>query len=449
MPRDDGRAGHASSGIMGRLSIDPAADAGSNQRECGLIMEPEVDRALDNLSKSGKGHQAPPRRESMSMMAAAGPYADYGALVDRPTPSTIAELVLDPRLGNPSPRHHSVTDFDPMRSQSASNLQNFYASQRYQSRHSEVEQMQQAKRRMAAQRERELRNYHQEQQYHRSESRRSRPSYGAAADQGPGSEASTQGKADRSISPSAMNEEDRRELIARQRRALYGDEGTMLYDGSTLKEANHTPRPNVPPTRPTVSAVSSQGPPPQTYNTFGKTQDSPSGATTEGMGANAGHEQPHAGKGPSPNTHHSRSRANSNSSPSSNNQSFSLFDGAAQPSSRTSTSSPGESPSRPHKATGTPIGGVAPIGTRPAPGPAVHPALNKRSTTPLPSPLSYGFASADKAPVSSSTVNERSTSAASNPPVANKDGNVNNMHWGNNSGVWGKNPLGVQASVWG
>jgi hypothetical protein len=31
-----------------------------------------------------------------------------------------------------------------------------------------VEQMMQAKRRMAAQRERELRNYHQEQQYNRS-----------------------------------------------------------------------------------------------------------------------------------------------------------------------------------------------------------------------------------------------------------------------------------------
>ena len=66
-------------------------------------------------------------------------------------------------------RHHSVSDFDPMRSTSASNLQNFYASQRFQPRHNEAEQMQQAKRRMAAQRERELRNYHQEQQYNRSE----------------------------------------------------------------------------------------------------------------------------------------------------------------------------------------------------------------------------------------------------------------------------------------
>jgi hypothetical protein len=65
---------------------------------------------------------------------------------------------------------HSISEFDPARSHSASNLQNFYASQRFQSRPNEAEQMMQAKRRMAAQRERELRNYHQEQQYNRSKS---------------------------------------------------------------------------------------------------------------------------------------------------------------------------------------------------------------------------------------------------------------------------------------
>ena len=62
---------------------------------------------------------------------------------------------------------HSVGDFRPP-SRSASNVQNYYAAQRYQGRPSETDQMMQAKRRMAAQRERELRNYHQEQQYNRS-----------------------------------------------------------------------------------------------------------------------------------------------------------------------------------------------------------------------------------------------------------------------------------------
>ena len=65
-------------------------------------------------------------------------------------------------------RHHSVSDYDAMRPHSASNLQGFYAAQRYPARSNEAEQVMQAKRRMAAQRERELRNYHQEQQYNRS-----------------------------------------------------------------------------------------------------------------------------------------------------------------------------------------------------------------------------------------------------------------------------------------
>jgi hypothetical protein len=64
-------------------------------------------------------------------------------------------------------RHHSVSDYD-MRPHSASNLQNFYANQRFAPRPNENDSMMQAKRRMAAQRERELRNYHQEQQFNRS-----------------------------------------------------------------------------------------------------------------------------------------------------------------------------------------------------------------------------------------------------------------------------------------
>jgi hypothetical protein len=64
-----------------------------------------------------------------------------------------------------------MANFDDARGpHTQSNLQNFYATQRHQSSRgsNEAEQMMQAKRRMAAQRERELRNYHQEQQYNRS-----------------------------------------------------------------------------------------------------------------------------------------------------------------------------------------------------------------------------------------------------------------------------------------
>jgi hypothetical protein len=82
----------------------------------------------------------------------------------------VAKLKIDIVSGNRMHGgRHSVGDFDPSRPHSGANLQNFYASQRHQGRHNDAEQMLQAKRRMAAQRERELRNYHQEQQYNRSE----------------------------------------------------------------------------------------------------------------------------------------------------------------------------------------------------------------------------------------------------------------------------------------
>lgn len=70
----------------------------------------------------------------------------------------------------PGPRSHSVNNFDDARGPPGANLHNFYASQRHQSSRgsNEAEQVMQAKRRMAAQRERELRNLHTEQQYQRS-----------------------------------------------------------------------------------------------------------------------------------------------------------------------------------------------------------------------------------------------------------------------------------------
>lgn len=76
----------------------------------------------------------------------------------------------DPRMGGNGPtRHSSGSDYESGRPGSAG-LQGYIQGQRFPGgRQSEAEQMLQAKRRMAAQRERELRNYHQEQQYNRSE----------------------------------------------------------------------------------------------------------------------------------------------------------------------------------------------------------------------------------------------------------------------------------------
>ena len=95
------------------------------------------------------------------------------SLVSVLRPSVVACIMIntlsDPRMQGPS-RHQSIGgEFDGMRSHSShssSSVQGYLAHQRFPPRINEAEHM--AKRRAAAQRERELRNYHQEQQYNRS-----------------------------------------------------------------------------------------------------------------------------------------------------------------------------------------------------------------------------------------------------------------------------------------
>lgn len=228
-----------------------------------------------------------------------------------------------------------------------------------------------------------------------------------------------------------MSEEERRELIARQRAQLYG-EGPAFSENGGFDE-NGTPRPGTQGSG-SQSATGIRGHSPLAFEQF-NAQSTPAEkpAPTEPQPATQAPGAPGQ----------QRSRANSTSSPSSNpTSSFSLFESAAQQSSRTSTSSPGGSP--PHPGGKAPTSStVAPIGTRPS-GQAPNPALNKRSTTPLPSPLSYGFAAADD---SQPEKDVRTTSASANPSSqAQQD---HGLGWGSKSGVWGKNPLGVPASVWG
>lgn len=328
-----------------------------------------------------------------------------------------------------SPRHHSGSDYDGTRSHSASNLQNYYANQRFQPRHNDADQMMQAKRRMAAQRERELRNYHQEQQYNRSKCRASCMSTMSIIVNGTGVVADVAGpKSDRSMSPNAMTDDERRELLARQHRALYGNDSSLYSDRPVSQDA-----------RVTAGIAGVRGNSPLAYDPFSMQAQVSSAESAAQMPAreqmqnkdSAGAEQ---------------SRTNSNSSPSSNPTNFSMFENAQQ-SSRTSNSSPGGSPPR-QGAKGTGPTGVAPIGTRPAQAqaPVGNGAVNKRSTTPLPSPLSYGFTAAEQ----NSNNNERTTVASSNPSASVVDKGVG-LGWGSNSGVWGasKNTLGVQTSVWG
>ncbi|KAI1478227.1 hypothetical protein K445DRAFT_74330 [Daldinia sp. EC12] len=337
----------------------------------------EVERAVDNLVKSGKMY---------------GPPGRHGRVASGHGPRPHSVEFGDPRAGHPGP-----------------NLQNFYAAQRHQpSRGSnEAEQMMQAKRRMAAQRERELRNYHQEQQFNRN----------VLAD------ISYNSKPDRALSPGSMSEDERRDLIARQRSALFGEGSYPDESGVTRSGVPGLP----------TGTSGHRGPSPLAYD-YGRP-----GAPNASEGASQ------------PNETQGLSRANSNASPQSNPPAnMGIFDSAVgQQANRTSNSSPtGGSPpraggvSKPGQSGNT----VAPIGTRPsAASQATNPALNKRSTTPLPSPLSHGFTASGNGDDANQGV--PTSSAPSNPPSAAADGYNG---WSNRSSVWGsKSNLGVQASVWG
>lgn len=192
-----------------------------------------------------------------------------------------------------------------------------------------------------------------------------------------------------------MTEEETRELIARQRSALYG-EGPFAdksgYVDETGKVRTGAPGPSGPP--------SLRGASPLGYEGVGRI---PSGeAGTPGSAT----DPTSVPADPSP-------RPPSTSSPQTAGPTNKVFDNAVGSQSRTSTSSPtGGSPPRdlaPGSKPGASGATVAPIGTRPSGTPS-NAQASKRSTTPMGS--SGG--------------------------------------WGRGNGVWGQSSgLGTQASVWG
>jgi hypothetical protein len=212
-----------------------------------------------------------------------------------------------------------------------------------------------------------------------------------------------------------MSEEDRRDLIARQHRALYGDNSSM-YNTDGTRSASQDAR-----------SPADRGPSPLAFNSFNMGHGGKDGAV----------QMP------------SRERPESTTSPVSSappQQTFNILNDAQQ-NSRTSSSSPAGSPPLIQGQQKVGLSGVAPIGTRPVPGAGPH---GKRSTTPLtPSSLSYGFNASDGQRPHNGK-DERSASAASNP--GHSDKGVSGLgSWGSNSAVWGstKNTLAVQPSVWG
>ncbi|KAI2092613.1 hypothetical protein LOZ36_000492 [Ophidiomyces ophidiicola] len=346
----------------------------------------EVDRAVDNLVKSGKLFNSAPRRDSVPPMTGR-PYADY-----------------DPRMmaGAHPPRHHSVGDYDAARPHSASNLQGFYAAQRFQGRPNEAEQMMQAKRRLAAQRERDLRNYHQEQQYNRS----------LLAEM-------SGNKSDRSMSPAAMSEESRRELIARQHRALYGHDSAAFYPNGGLDDRQASGAPN-------TTASAAQGHSPRGVDPFGGLSQVHGQPGSENPGQHpTGVASAQSGAVQKP-----RSRANSTSSPNASQTSYNVFEQHQQ---STSTSSPGvaanDSPNSRQGSNKMPNTAVGPIGTR------LMPASSQAPNSAL---------------ATSSASNPVHAAAAGASNTGKKESSNVALGWGNGNGVWrSKGSLGVQASVWG
>ncbi|PSR75250.1 hypothetical protein BD289DRAFT_496984 [Coniella lustricola] len=354
----------------------------------------EVERAIENLVKSGKMFSMPGARH--------------------------------PRGSGGPQRPHSV-EFDGRPGHPSSNLQNFYASQRHQSSRgsNEAEQMMQHKRRMAAQRERELRNYHQEQ--HAAGS--------AATNVNP----ANPNRPERNLSPGNLSEEARRDLIARQRSALYG-EGPFSDAGGYIDETG-APRQGLP--APHGGPANLRGASPLAYE-YGRNQpghpDNATGGTNAAAAAaaSAAQSSTEPSMGGAPLT----SRSSSNASPQSNPGPK----GPLEQTSRTSNSSPGSGSPNNAKPSAGKV--VAPIGTRPSgsmgnQGPA-HAALAKQSVAPLSSPLTHGYNA-------SGSGDAAGTNASAGPistPTATTSGEGSSGlgNWGQRGGPWGPK---TQTSVWG
>ncbi|KAK2798635.1 hypothetical protein FQN49_008970 [Arthroderma sp. PD_2] len=264
------------------------------------------------------------------------------------------------------------------------------------------------------------------------------------------------------MSPAAMNEESRRDLIARQHRALYGNDSAAQTPTAGPGDDSHTQQAGTP----TAGIPGGRGASPRGVDPF--LGQSHSDNQTQGSSS---------ATGPTSAVARSRSPTTTASPPSNTNKgtNYGVFEPNQQQQTHSTTSPAGKgatdsSPSR-----------VGPIGSRPtqqqhqpthqqqhqqqpATNQSPNPSLSLRSTTPLPSPLSYGFSPNEANQTStengngagngngngsqsnSSSAANRSASGASGQSMKESSPTVG-LGWGK----WGtkSNQLGVQASVWG
>ena len=239
-------------------------------------------------------------------------------------------------------------------------------------------------------------------------------------------------QSDRSQSPSTMSEEGRRDLIARQHRALYGGESSAfspqgMYGENEARENSLGPQ--------LSNNGQAQGNSPPAQDPFRMTN------------------RQGDGPGQSSTSLHEKNRMDKTASPSAGSgpPTFGTFEPASQQAGRSSTPpSGGEGHSRTmSKSTTAPVGsGMGPIGSRPNAQQGPPQGLNKRTTSPLPNQsLNYGsFGTGD------STTAERTASSNSNSNQKDSQTSASGSNigaWGTGSGVWGSsNKIGT-TSVWG
>lgn len=225
------------------------------------------------------------------------------------------------------------------------------------------------------------------------------------------------------MSPSTLSEEGRRDLIARQHRALYGGD-SAAFVGQTPYENINSREP--PTSGPNTTPGAARGSSP-----FGAAAHAAQGDTTAQGTTSTQDTRPEKAGSPS-----------SQAAPG-----FGSFDAQVQQSGgKPPSPTSGEESSHTRqisKSTTAPISGaMGPIGSRPNPAPGPNQALNKRTTSPLPSSLGYGFGNneqnSDRAASSNSNSNNQKDSTQ----------NAGIGAWGTGSGVWGNNKIGT-TSVWG
>ena len=219
-------------------------------------------------------------------------------------------------------------------------------------------------------------------------------------------------KSDRSMSPSTLSEEGRRELIARQHRALYGNEAPGFVPQGGFSDDGNNSASNVP----SSAAGGVRGNSPRGMDPFGM--------PNQGEGNTSGGQE-----------NNRKEKPTSPATGSASNQQF----GSSQKAPTPPTGEEGHSRNM-SKSTTAPVGGMGPIGSRPSTqGQAPSQGINKRSTTPLYNFGSNNDQSAERAGSSNSNANNQKDSSNTNSGMG---------AWGAGSGVWGSNKIGGTA-VWG